>query len=186
MTSPVPLVTWAPLVTGISQCVLDALALTTGGTPSRACVITPQGVPMPWDNCECGQFTATVVSVWGSDRFPSPVSVNWKNCNPPWLVATVTMQVVRCVPAAVMTGTGVILPTCAAMMASAIVQDQDRAAMIAATACCLQTLATPQSGQPPRIGAYLLSPAVTLPEQGGCGGIEMSYQIAVSSCLCGN
>lgn len=182
-----PLVTWAPLVTGVSQCVLDALALTSGGTPGRACLITPQGVPMPWDNCECGQFTATVASVWGSDRFPAPfVSSNWKNCGPQWLVATVTMQVVRCVPAAVMNGATVIIPTCDQLMAAAIREDEDRAAMLSATACCLQALATPQAGQPPRIGAFLLTPAVTLPEQGGCGGIELTYQIAQSACLCGN
>jgi hypothetical protein len=169
----------APIVTGIGACVVDALAQTPAGAPTRQCLLLPTNL-IPWDNCDCGgQVALAIQSVYGSTRFPTPAdaSRDWSKCGPPWQVAQVVVQVTRCVPTMDDQGQP---PTCAASLVAAYTLENDRTAVRQALACCLTELKDSRV-----IGGWAMNPSVTVGEQGGCAGVETAFLIGVRSCLCG-
>ena len=150
---------FAPIVTGLGQCIADALAQTPAGAPDRQCFLLPTQ-SIPWDNCDCGgQFALAIKEVFGSIQFPQPASqTTWTKCAPRWSVARVVVSVTRCVPT--MNGAGVP-PTCAAELAAALTLENDRTAVRQALVCCLSEL---YAARPPVIGDWLLGPSVTVGE----------------------
>lgn len=170
---------FAPIVTGVGACVIDALGQTPAGAPDRQCLLLPTQ-SIPWDNCDCGgQIALAIQSVYGSSRFPQPADAtkDWSTCGPPWQVAQVMLSVVRCVPT--MDDQGVP-PSCPAELAAAITLENDRTAVRQALACCLEALRTAN-----RIGVWALNASTTVGELGGCAGVETPFLIGMRSCLCG-
>ena len=170
---------FAPVVTGVGQCVVDALDQTPAGAPSRQCLLLPTQ-SIPWDNCDCdGQIALAIQNVYGSKRFPTPAdaTLDWSPCGPPWQVAQVMLSVVRCVPT--MNDQG-IPPSCPDELAAAVTLENDRTAIRHALACCLTDLKDANT-----IGAWALNPSVTVGELGGCAGVETTFLIGMRSCLCG-
>lgn len=170
---------FAPIVTGISACIIDALAQTPAGAPDRQCLLVPTQ-SIPWDNCDCGGQIATAIqSVYGSSRFPTPADAtrDWSPCGPAWQVAQVLVSVVRCVPTMDDQGQP---PSCPAELAAALTLEDDRTAIRQALACCLTNLKDTAV-----IGAWAMNPTVTVGELGGCAGVETTFLIGARSCLCG-
>lgn len=179
-TTALNLTAFAPIATGIGQCVVDALELTAAGAPCRQCLLLPTAV-IPWDGCDCdcqtpGQVAQAITQVFNAETFPIPFVGNWKRCGPHLLVANITLSVTRCVP--VMDDHGQP-PSCQDELAAAVTLENDRAAILQALACCLADLTAGT------IRAYNIGPSVTIGESGGCAGVETTYQIAIASCLCG-
>lgn len=168
----------ASIVTGVGQCVADALAQTPAGAPTRQCLLLPTQ-SIPWDNCDCGgQLALAIQSVYGSVSFPAPAPLrDWQPCGPHWSVVQVMLSIVRCMP--MMDEQG-IPPSCAEELEAAVMLENDRTAVRQALACCLNDYKT--AG---RIGGWALSPSVTVGELGGCSGIETPFLFSISSCLCG-
>lgn len=173
------------IVTGIGQCVVDALAQTPAGAPCRQCLLVPSST-IPWDGCDCacdtapGQVAQAITSVFAAEQFPVPWAANWKRCSPVLNVVQVLLSVTRCVPSMNEQG---VPPSCVDELAAAITLENDRAAVRQALACCLADLS---NANPPMIRAYNIGATVTVGESGGCAGIETIYQFAVTSCLCGS
>ncbi len=175
---------FAPIVTGVGTCVIEALDQTVAGAPCRQCLLLPTQ-QIPWDNCgpcddiSCsGQIALAIQNVYGSSHFPQPeAGKDWSHCGPPWQVAQVVVSVTRCVPTMDQTGNP---PTCAAELAAALTLEADRSAIRQALACCLTALKAAHS-----IGAWSMNPSVTVGEQGGCAGVETTFLVAQRSCLCG-
>lgn len=169
----------AAIVTGIGQCVVDALDQTPAGAPDRQCLLLPT-ISIPWDNCygDCGQVALAIQSVYGSWRFPTAAEAkDWQPCGPEYQVIQAIVQVVRCVPTMDDQGNP---PPCADSLAAAITLENDRTAVRQALACCLNDL---KSGN--RISGWSLQPSITVGEQGGCAGVETPFLFGLRSCLCG-
>jgi len=172
---------FASIVTGVGACVVDALDQTPAGAPCRQCLLVPTS-QIPWDNCgpcegECsGQVALAIRSVYGSDTFPANAStLNWatKRCTPRYAVADVLLSITRCLPSVSEDGAP---PSCDAELAAALTLEDDRTAARQAVACCLDQI---HSASPARLSAFSIGAANTYPEQGGCGGIEMSFLLGV-------
>jgi len=176
----------AGIVTGIGACIVEALEQTPAGAPCRQCLLVPTSL-IAWDNCgpcdtdgDCGapgQVALAITSVYGSNSFPQPANgVTWSKCGPRFMVARAVASITRCLPALDQDGAP---PDCDDLLAAAITLENDRTAALQGMACCLSDLASAFT-----IGAWLIEPAVTYPESGGCGGIEIPFSFAVTTCLC--
>lgn len=175
---------FVPIVTGLGQCIVDALAQTPAGAPCRQCLLLPTQ-QIPWDNCGCGgtcsgQVAQSIREVYAANQFPQPaVGMSWAKCAPRWSIARVVVSVTRCVPT--MDGRG-NPPACAAELAAAITLENDRTAVRQALVCCLGEL---YGTRPPGIGEWLLGPSVTVGESGACAGSETEYLIGLQQqCGC--
>jgi hypothetical protein len=176
---------FANVVTGVGQCVIEALDQTPAGAPCRRCLLLPTQ-QIPWDNCgpcdedSCtGQVALTIRAVYGSDTFPAPqTSKTWAKCSPRWWVARVAVSVTRCVPAMDQTGAP---PGCDLELAAAIILENDRTAVRQAIACCLGQAHT---DTPQLVGNWLIDQSVTVGELGGCAGVETEFLVGVQTCPC--
>lgn len=175
----------APIITGLGQCVVDALAQTDAGAPTRRCLLIP-GSTIPHDNCDCGgQFAQAVRNVWGSNTFPQPIIGTWLKCTPMFTVYEVVASITRCIPGmgnASEEGGLPPPPSCADLLAAAVQQDQDRAAVRGALFCCLNDLATSYTAG--RITNWQLGVTTVLVDSGQCSGSETTYLIGLPGPCC--
>jgi hypothetical protein len=177
----------AALVTGIGQCVVDALAQTPAGAPCRQCLLLSTAT-IPWDGCDCecdtssGQIAQAILSVGAADNIATgEFTGNWKRCIPAFTIVRVMLSVVRCVPSMDERGTP---PACADELAAAITLENDRTAVRQALACCIDQLMPPTLLTGP-VRAFNIGPSVTVGESGACAGIETVYTLALSApCVC--
>jgi hypothetical protein len=175
------------VVTGVGQCVVEALDQTPAGAPCRQCLLLPT-MQIPWDNCgpcdgtECsGQVAVAIREVYGSGQFPTPLNgASWRKCSHRYEVVRAVVSVTRCVPAMSETGQP---PDCSAELAAAVTLENDRTAVRQAIACCLSAanLATPYW-----VSEWVIGGSVTVGELGGCAGVETEFFVGVQSCLCPN
>jgi hypothetical protein len=165
------------LVTGIGQCVNDALAQTPAGAPDRFCPLVPTQT-IPWDSCDCGgQLALAIQQMYGSDTFPQPfVNQTWAKCKPRWWVAQVIVSVTRCVPTLSDVG---VPPSCTDELAAAITLANDMQAARQGIACCLTGLYESR-----QIGAWTLGLSATVGELGGCAGSETTLWLGMQTCPC--
>jgi len=165
------------MVTGVGQCVNDALAQTPAGAPERFCRLVPTQT-IPWDNCDCGgQLALAFQQMYGSDTFLQPYTgLTWAKCKPRWWVAQVLVSVTRCVPSLSDTG---IAPSCDEELSAAVTLVNDMQATRQAIACCLSDLYEAHS-----IGAWTLGLSTTVGELGGCAGSETTFWLGVQACPC--
>lgn len=177
------------VVTGVGQCVVEALDQTPAGAPCRQCLLLPTQA-IPWDNCgpciatsECthpGQVALAIREVYGSGQFPQPMTASLRKCNHRYEVVRAVVTVTRCVPAMDQDGAP---PDCAAELAAAVILENDRTAVRQAIACCLAY----QNGLTPWwVSEWAIGGSVTVGELGGCAGVETEFFVGVQSCLCPN
>lgn len=176
------------VVTGVGNCVIEALGQTPAGAPCRQCLLLPTSI-IPWDNCgpcnpttACphpGQVALAILDVYGSDQFPRPLNgASWRKCNHRYEIVHARVSVTRCVPTMSDTGEP---PTCAAELTAAVTLENDRAAIRQAIACCL---ASANLATPAQVSEWVIGPSVTVGESGGCAGVETEFWVGTQSCLC--
>lgn len=164
-------------VTGVAECVVAALEDTPGGVPKRVCPIVPGSIA--WDACECGQLAQTITSVAPTRVFPTPSSeLPDERCGSPMAVVSVTLSLTRCVASPDDRGNS---PRCAALFENAVILEADRAAVRRAVRCCLADM---YAASPPQIFAYAIGAANSVGPEGGCAGIELTYQFAIPNECC--
>jgi len=179
---------FAAVVTGVGNCVVEALDQTPAGAPCRQCLLLPT-MQIPWDNCgpcvpsaDCpapGQVALAIREVYGSKTFPQPANgVSWRKCQHYYEIARVVVSVTRCVPTMDAKG---IPPDCPAELAAAIILENDRTAVRQAIACCL---AEANRATPWLVSEWVINSSVTVGELGGCAGTETEVLIGARSCLC--
>lgn len=150
--------------------VATALVGTSSGRPGRACFMP--GTEVAWDDCECGQLALVITQSLPSRRFPQAAIDQWTPCHDLIMVFDMQLSLVRCVPGP---GTNGEAPTCTALSAAAIVQEEDRYVMWAALNCFLRSLS---DSSPKIISDYIINDAPTLGPQGSCGGIQINFKLS--------
>lgn len=166
------------VVTGVGECVVAELEQSLGGweSPKRTCLVVPGSIA--WDECDCGMFAQTITEDVPSNSFPvAAVDQRTTACGPNLLVVTVTATVVRCVPTI---GNDGRPPTCTALLHSAHVLEDDRRALRVGVTCCLREMRNDLR----EIHEFAVGRAVSVGEQGGCAGVELTYQFAVHNVCC--
>jgi hypothetical protein len=177
------------VVTGVGNCVIEALEQTPAGAPCRQCLLLPTQA-IPWDNCgpcvpsaACshpGQVALAIREVYGSERFPQPLNASWRKCNHRYEIVRAVVSVTRCVPAMAQDGAP---PTCSAELAAAVTLENDRTAVRQAIACCLSAA---NLANPSWVSEWVIGGSTTVGELGGCAGVETEFFVGVQSCLCPN
>jgi len=177
------------VVTGVGNCVVEALEQTPAGAPCRQCLLLPTQA-IPWDNCgpcvpsaTCphpGQVALAIREVYGSERFPQPLNASWRKCNHRYEIVRAVVSVTRCVSAMAQDGAP---PTCSAEMAAAVTLENDRTAVRQAIACCLSAA---NLANPSWVSEWVIGGSTTVGELGGCAGVETEFFVGVQSCLCPN
>jgi len=168
--------TLVPVVTGAGQAVYDALVSSPAGQPERSCLLVPGQIA--WDNCDCGQLAQTITIVAQSSTPPAAADdVRQTACGPPYTVARVTLSLVRCVHVIDDNGKP---PTCAALLDDAVTLETDRWLARRALVCYLKNLRDTYM-----IVSFGVGTATSVGPDGGCGGFELGYWIALASVCCG-
>jgi hypothetical protein len=172
------LTTFSPIVTGIGQAVLNALADTPNGVPDgfRACLLVPGAVAA--DGCDCGQLALSITRIFPSSQFPTEATGDQGPpvCAPPILAATVIVSLFRCAPGP---DDDLNPPTCPELLASAVGWDVDVAAIRWALACHLKQLAEQDT-----IVGYVIGATTPVGPDGNCLGADTTVTIGVNNCGC--
>jgi hypothetical protein len=168
--------TFAPIVTGIGQAILDDLY--PGGAPAdfRACLLVPGAIAA--DGCDCGQLALSINRIFASNGLPTEATTDQgpPACPPPILAATVTVSLFRCAPGPDDDGNP---PPCADLLASAIAWDTDVAVIRRALACHLAELANQD-----RIVGYVIGSTLPVGPEGACLGADTTITIGINNCGC--
>lgn len=165
------------VVTGVGMCVVDDLDRTEWGSPDRICLAVPGEIA--WDDCQCGQFAQTITQDVPSENFPiAATDRRTTACGPQHLVVSVTASLVRCV-------TGINRrdgkpPTCDELLRDARRLEDDRTALRLGVTCCLRALRDAYT-----ITEFTVGAATTVGPQGGCVGVELTYQFGLRNVCCG-
>lgn len=164
------------VVTGVGECAVAELARTEAGMPKRVCLAVPGDIA--WDNCHCGQFVQSISTEVPSENFPFPATDRRSTaCGPAFLVVTVTASIQRCVETFDRNGKVV---DCDVLFAAARRLEDDRTALRYGITCCLRELRRTN-----RITDYAVGAATAVGPNGGCVGVDLTYQFAVSNTCCG-
>lgn len=165
------------VVTGVGECVYEALANTAGGLPSRYCQLVPGQIA--WDKCECGQLAQSIENSYPSSAFPVAASETPAvPCGTQLVVFPVRLSLTRCVH-----GPGPedkLAPPCDRLLADALILEEDRWVVRRAVTCCLQVMSREF-----RVANFAVGAAVSVGPQGTCGGVELSYLVGLGSTCCG-
>jgi hypothetical protein len=163
------------IVTGAAQAVRDEIIDLGCGDVNRFCPLVPGEIA--WDECDCGQFAQTITQTFPSNSFPTPaVDTRQTACGPQLLAVNVTASLTRCVPVPNDNGSS---PTCDALLDAAIIMECDRQALRTAITCYLLNLRNTY-----RIHEFTVGNATSVGPQGGCAGIELTYQFGVANMCC--
>jgi hypothetical protein len=159
------------IVTGVGQCVYDALDV----KPHRVCLMVPGEIA--WDECECGMLTQTVERVTPGTNFPiENENEPFHKCGPPLVIVSVQVVVARCVQIPNDNGHP---PKCSALQHDALQLERDRFYMIEAVTCCLQDMYENTD-----ITAYSIGSAVSVGPGGMCAGVQMGYRFGLGARRC--
>lgn len=159
-------------VTGIAECITERLAETTAGVPNRVCIYPGD---VAWDSCECGMLALTTTRIAPSSTFP-PVSPEVIiDCGIPYLIATLEITMLRCIPQ----GDGKRPPTCAQLSAATQIQYEDAFAVWQGTLCCLRLMRDAGFVQEFSMGVQTFTGP-----QGMCGGSVLTVDLGYLGPCC--
>lgn len=160
----------------LKQCLVDALATTSGGLPERICVPVPGQIAD--DACDCGQLALTVNRTYGSRGFPiEGGDVPEADCGQPYIVADITVSIKRCAPNPDDNGNP---PTCADLAEAARILEEDRYVVRHAVVCCLKTMRDQD-----QIAEFQVGTQPTVGPEGGCVGSELALLVGFIGPCCG-
>jgi hypothetical protein len=137
-------------------------------TPDRSGVV-PGAIA--WDECDCGILAVSVAQVYLSETFPDPANNKLGNCDAPYEVAEVVVQVVRCAPNP---EDQLTAPTVAELDASAQEVLRDAYEILRATSIKLCEMNAARD-----ISDFLLRPLTAQGPSGGCVGNELRAFVAL-------
>lgn len=166
------------VVTGVGEAVRLAYPEHSVEAPDRFCHVVPGEAA--WDECECGQFTQSIVEVVPSDAFPNPaLDRGDTRCGPNLTVVTVNVTLTRCVPLGNVNVNPPSSPTCTALAHAAQVLEVDRLLIRREVTCHLRSLRTAYV-----ISDFQVGTSTTVGPQGACVGSTLQYKFAVGSVCC--
>jgi hypothetical protein len=158
----------ALLLTEIDQ----ALQLSSFGSVNRICVVPGE---LAWDQCECGTLAASPRRFFLSDEFPEDSLgrgiVRGTPCDLPFLVAEISISIIRCAP---QPPDGQLAPTCESLAAAAQVLLSDAYVVMTETISTLCTLTETN-----QIIDYVLGEQNTRGPDGTCVGTELITLVGI-------
>lgn len=160
----------------IRDCVRDALATTDAGVPGNMRVCIVPGM-IAWDDCTCGQLALTVTQIYYSRTFPNQDNGASFNCQLPYVVADLTVGLLRCAPQPD-ADSGQLSPSCVELDSAARVWFEDADAVRRGVLCCLIDMKASR-----QIEGYALGAQSSTGPEGGCVGSEFHISIGLSNCF---
>src|SRR5688572_33403032 len=118
--------TFAAVVTGVGQHVVNTLVITPGATsPGRVTLLVP-GQDIVGDGCDCGAFAQAIQRINPTRVFPVDSSAEPQvACVDPSLMTTVFAMIFSCTPALQRLADKIVYPDVQKMLLSAINQQVD-------------------------------------------------------------
>jgi hypothetical protein len=147
--------------------------------PGRACVVP--GAAVAWDDCCAGQLAVAITRTYLSDNFPAEYGGGPQGqtgpCDPPWLVAELLVQLVRCSPTLDEQGNP---PDCVALDANAYQLLEDGWVVRKGVSCRLGELVDADL-----LVDWRLGPQQSLGPEGGCAGSQLTVLVCLdNACQC--
>lgn len=167
--------TFAAVVTGVGQHVVDVLSATPGATqPGRITLLVP-GADIAADGCDCGAFVQAIQRINPTRTFPVDSSAEATvACVDPSLMATVFAMIFSCTPALQQLNTKVVYPQPQAMMTSALNQQVDAYVLRKAV---LEQLCAYKSARV--ITAFKVAATEFPGPEGACKSVLLTYSFQV-------
>lgn len=171
----------ADILTGVGG-IGPAIATQTAGGAVQRILVAP-GAEVAWDNCQCGQLSASVSRLYPSRRFPDDWSLRKDgNCSQAYVIADMNIQMVRCVPGVDTDGNP---PTPVSLSAAALIQFEDMYVIRQTASCYLQTAYDAPTSPSLKIAEWLIGDQTPLGPEGGCAGSELHFKVAWwADCSC--
>lgn len=167
--------TFAAVVTGVGQHVVNTLQITPGATiPGRVVLLAP-GADIAADACDCGSFQQAIQRINPTRTFPVDSSADAVvACADPSLMATVFAMIFSCTPALQKTADRIVYPDAARMFLSAINQQVDAYVLRKAI---LERLCAYKSERV--IAAYKVAATEFPGPEGACKSVLVTYSFQV-------
>lgn len=163
------------LLRDVRTCIRTELAATADGAPDadKSALIPGQ---VAWDHY-CSQLSLSVTRLGYSQTFPAEASVIANNCALPYVVATVEVTLLRCMPG--MDDNGKV-PHADVFDASMLRWLRDAQAVMSGVACCLNAARDTDH----TILQYALLGTTPQGAEGGSIGVLHSFQVGQANTLC--
>lgn len=163
-----------PMITGALKWYTVASRLEAAAYAALTDIPDRHGVvpgAIAWDACDCGMLAVSVAQVYPSEAFPDPQTVKVGNCDAPFEVAELVVQIIRCAPSP--EGQD-LWPTVAALDASAqqVARDAYEVAHAVAVELCEMHAAR-------EVYDFLVRPQTSQGPAGGCVGTELRALVAL-------
>jgi hypothetical protein len=158
---------WFQVCTRINTAVYTELTL----KPCRYGVVP--GL-VAWDDCSCGILATTWAITMASEVFPQEKVDITGNCDAPWEVMEIAVQVIRCAPSPPVNNSKQLAPTVAALSAAARQMDIDGTQMIRAVSVLLCGMKDDYD-----IVDFMVNRLSALGPEGGCVGSELRALVAL-------
>lgn len=167
--------TFAAVVTGVGQHVVNTLAITSGATqPGRITLLVP-GADIAADGCDCGAFVQAIQRINPTRVFPVDSSADATvACVDPSLMATVFAMIFSCTPSLQQVNTKLVYPDVQKQYLSAINQQVDAYVLRKAV---LEALCAAKSER--RITAFKVAATEFPGPEGACKGVLLTYSFQV-------
>lgn len=163
------------VVTGVGQCVYEALVESPGGQPDRYCVLVPGQIA--WDDCQCGQLAQSIGDDFPSSVFPiQATDLRQQPCGPGLMVVQVTLSLTRCIP---IPGDNGRAPRCDKLFTAAEILMWDRWLTRSAVTCCLMGVRRDN-----RLLEFAIGATSPVGPEGQCAGFEMTYTLGFGGVCC--
>jgi hypothetical protein len=156
------------------QCVKAELDVTLERPVDRTCVVV--GGDLIWDDCECGLLAVQLIRAYQSSQFPIPKQDSFNKCEVEWTVAEYHVSILRCVASSQNDGDP---PTCEAMHEDAMVDFDDRWAVLKGVECCLAS-SWPDN---PAMRQFTIGDQLALGEGGRCAGSRLQVFVGLPNCM---
>lgn len=138
-------------------------------TPSRE--ITTFG-EIAWDECDCGQLAVTLKRLFPSSLFPIDQAAERANCSHAYIIAELSVSIVRCVPGFTEDGEP---PTPDDLKDALLLAASDAYLVRTTTQCILQGM---YDAAPQTIADFLIGSQAVVGPLGGCAGTDLTVLVA--------
>jgi hypothetical protein len=165
------------VITGTTKWYQVAVALRTAAEAGLSNAVSRSAIVpglIAWDGCDCGALYVSVGMVVLSEIFPGQKSdVTGGSCGPPWEVAEVTVQILRCDPQP--QGAEDFAPPVAELETAALLVRTDAAEVLTAVGLKLCQMRDETS----EIIDYIIDTQSVSGPQGACVGTELKVRVGL-------
>lgn len=127
-----------------------------------------------WDDCTCGILATTWAITMASEVFPQERILADGNCDAPWEVMEMAVQLIRCAPSVNTVTARKTAPSVSDLEKAAVRMDRDQSQVIRAMSVTLCTMKDASD-----IIDFMVNRSSALGPEGGCVGFEARAFVAL-------